>query len=79
MELVDGKLLLTVRGRYGHHTVVLDILSADVMVLTSTDPLLARMGHSILNVERQGDKVVGLRMDTLRTHNIHLVREESRA
>ena len=49
------------------------------MVLTSTDPLLARMGRSILNVQRQGDKVVGLRMDTLRTHNVHLIREESRA
>jgi D-aminopeptidase len=79
MERVDGKLVLTVRGRYGHHTVVLDILSADVMVLTSTDPLLARMGRSILNVERHADKVLGLRMDTLRTHNVHLIREESRA
>jgi hypothetical protein len=37
------------------------------------------MGKSILNVERKAGRVVGLRMDTLRTRNIHLARQEQRA
>ncbi|CAN5381265.1 hypothetical protein BH10PSE18_BH10PSE18_02570 [soil metagenome] len=79
MTLVDGTLLLTVQGRYGQHVCALKILSADVMVLNSTDPVLAQMGNSILNIEREAGQVTGLRLDTLRTRNIHLVRQESRA
>ncbi|XAH21367.1 serine hydrolase domain-containing protein [Xylophilus sp. GW821-FHT01B05] len=79
MELVDGNLLLTVQGRYGHQAAALKILSDDVMVLTSTDPVLAQLGRSILNVERNAGQVVGLRLDTLRTRRIHLVRQEASA
>jgi hypothetical protein len=79
MALVDGTLQLTVQGRHGQHLCLLTPLSADVMVLTSANPVLARMGKSILNVERKAGRVVGLRLDTLRTRNIHLARQESRA
>lgn len=79
MALVDGTLLLTVQGRHGQHVCALAPLSADVMTLTSTDPVLARMGKSVLNVERKAGRVVGLRLDTLRTRNIHLARQEPRA
>ncbi|MDM0007922.1 serine hydrolase domain-containing protein [Variovorax sp. J22G73] len=79
MALVDGTLLLTVQGRHGQHVCALTPLSADVMTLTSNDPVLARMGKSVLNVERKAGRVVGLRLDTLRTRNIHLARQESRA
>lgn len=79
MALVDGTLLLTVHGRHGQHVCALAPLSADVMTLTSTDPVLSQMGKSILNVERKAGRVVGLRLDTLRTRNIHLARQEPRA
>ncbi|QNK69248.1 serine hydrolase domain-containing protein [Variovorax sp. PAMC26660] len=79
MALVDGTLQLTVQGRHGQHLCLLTPLSADVMVLTSANPVLARMGKSILNVERKAGRVVGLRLDTLRARNIHLARQESRA
>ncbi len=54
-------------------------LSADLMTLVSTDPVLSQMGKSVLNVERKEGRVVGLRLSTLRTRNIHLVRQEPRA
>jgi hypothetical protein len=54
-------------------------LSADVMTLVSTDPVLGQMGRSILNVEREAGRVVGLRLDTSRSRNIHLARQESLA
>ena len=79
MALVDGKLLLTVQGRHGQHVCALTPLSADVMVLASADPVLAQLGKSILNVERKAGRVVGLRLDTMRTRNIHLARQEPRA
>ncbi|MFH0130524.1 serine hydrolase domain-containing protein [Variovorax sp. VaC1] len=79
MALVDGRLLLTVQGRHGQHACALTPVSADVMTLTSTDPVLSQMGNSLLNVERKAGRVVGLRLDTLRTRNIHLVRQEPRA
>lgn len=79
MTLVDGTLLFTVQGRHGQHACALTPLSADVMTLVSTDPVLSQMGKSILNVERKAGRVVGLRMDTLRTRNIHFARQEQRA
>lgn len=79
MALVDGKLLLTVQGRHGQHVCALTPLSADVMVLASADPVLAQLGKSILNVERKAGRVVGLRLDTMRSRNIHLGRQEPRA
>jgi CubicO group peptidase (beta-lactamase class C family) len=77
--LVDGTLRLTVQGRHGQHACTATPLSADVMVLASTDPVLAQLGRSILNVERKAGRVVGLRLDTMRSRNIHLARREPRA
>lgn len=79
MALVGGRLLLTVHGRHGQHACVLTPLSADVMTLVSTDPVLSQMGKSVLNVERKEGRVVGLRLSTLRTRNIQLARQEQRA
>nr|WP_255519258.1 serine hydrolase domain-containing protein [Xylophilus sp. ASV27] len=79
LTLANGALLLTVHGRHGQHACVLKPLSPDVMTLTSTDPVLSQMGKSILNVERKAGRVTGLRLSTLRTRNIHLVRQEPRA
>ncbi len=79
MALTDGTLLLTVHGRHGQHACTLAPMSADVMTLTSTDPVLGQMGHSTLTVEREQGRVTGLRLHTLRTRNIHLVRQESHA
>ncbi|MFM9924721.1 serine hydrolase domain-containing protein [Variovorax sp. H27-G14] len=79
MALVDGALLLTVQGRHGQHVCALTPISADVMTLTSTDPVLSQMGQSTLTVERKQGRVTGLRLHTLRTRNIHLARQESHA
>ncbi|MGJ7612093.1 MULTISPECIES: serine hydrolase domain-containing protein [unclassified Variovorax] len=79
VALADGTLLLTVQGRHGQHVCALTALSADLMTLASTDPVLAQMGASVLNVEREAGRVVGLRLSTLRTRNIYLARQEPRA
>ena len=79
MVLVDGRLQLTVQGRHGQHACVLTPLSADVATLASVDPVLAQLGKSVLTVERQGGRVVGLRFATTRSRNIHLARQEPRA
>ena len=79
VALADGTLLLTVQGRHGQLVCALTALSADLMTLASTDPVLAQMGASVLNVEREAGRVVGLRLSTLRTRNIYLARQEPRA
>lgn len=79
MVLVDGRLQLTVQGRHGQHVCVLTPLSADVATLASVDPVLAQLGKSVLTVERQGGRVVGLRFATTRSRNIHFARQEPRA
>jgi CubicO group peptidase (beta-lactamase class C family) len=77
VALTCGQLLLTVLGRYGHQVGVLQPWSEDVFVLTSTDALLAKLGSSVVNVERHAGKVTGLRLATLRTRAIHLIRQET--
>ncbi|MBB1602026.1 hypothetical protein A9977_18475 [Variovorax sp. UMC13] len=79
MALVDGTLMFMVQGRHGMHACAVTPLSADVMTLVSTDPVLGQMGRSILNVEREAGRVVGLRLDTSRSRNIHFARQESLA
>lgn len=79
VALADGALLLTVQGRHGQHVCALTALSADLMTLVSTDPVLGQMGASTLNVEREAGRVVGLRLSTLRTRNIYFARQEPRA
>jgi hypothetical protein len=79
VALAGGRLLLTVHGSHGQHVCALTPLSADVMTLVSTDPVLGQMGKSVLTVARKEGRVTGLRLSTLRTRNIQLARQEPRA
>lgn len=72
------ELLLRILGEGGRHALRLTPLSTEVLAWTSTDPLLAPV-RGVLNVERAEGRVVGLRLDTVRTRHLRLMRAESAA
>ncbi|WP_435471895.1 serine hydrolase domain-containing protein [Variovorax sp. GB1P17] len=80
IERTNDALQMTVQGRHGRQVGRLQALSHEVMTFTPCDPLLAALGgSSVLNIERSAGRVVGLRLDSLRTRHIHFARQETHA
>lgn len=75
----NEQLVMRVQGRYGFVESVLTLVSEDVALLTSTDPVLAKLGKIVLSFDREAGRVVGLRMNTARSRNLRFVRQESNA
>jgi D-aminopeptidase len=72
----DGnRLLLRIAGEHGPNLLELTPYSADVFGWKFTGDL-APLGGT-LHVERSGDRVTGLRLNTLRTRHMHLQRIEA--
>ncbi|HTD07049.1 serine hydrolase domain-containing protein [Undibacterium sp.] len=77
ITLQGERLALSVQGKHGSNLLYLQALSDDVMAVTSADSLLSALGGGgILNIERRAGRVVGLRLDSLRTRHLHLLRAE---
>lgn len=72
----DGALLtLTVQGRHGQLRFRLQPVSDAVLLIVPTDPLLAALANSnVVNLERAGGRVVGLRIDSIRTRHMRFTR-----
>lgn len=77
----DGtNLKLTVQGRHGQLRFRLQPVSDAVLQIFPTDPLLATLANSnVLNLDRQGERVIGLRIDSTRTRHMRFTREEQSA
>lgn len=76
LDLEGEALHLRILGSAGRHTLRLEALSSEVLAWCSADPLLSAVVRGVLNVERAGGRVVGLRLDSVRTRHLRLVREE---
>lgn len=76
MDLEGGALYLRILGSGGRHTLRLEALSSEVLTWCSADPLLSAVVRGVLNVERAGGHVVGLRLDSVRTRHLRFAREE---
>ena len=75
IALQGGSLTLTIQGKHGSNFLYLHALSDDVMAVASSDQLSTSLGAGgILNIERRAGRVVGLRLDSLRTRHLHLLR-----
>lgn len=72
--LQGERLLLRMQGQDGRVDLVLKPLSSEVLHCVGADPMLAQYGGGTVNVDRQGEHVIGLRMDNLRTRHIRLFR-----
>jgi D-aminopeptidase len=74
---LDGDMLsLTIQGSHGQLVSRLQPVSNDVLLIIPTDPLLAALANSnVLNLDRQGGQVVGLRIDSVRSRHIRFTRE----
>lgn len=77
IALQGDRLALTMQGKHGSNLLYLQALSDDVMSMASPDPLMSALGAGgILNVERRAGLVVGLRLDSIRIRQLHLIRAE---
>jgi D-aminopeptidase len=74
IALNGERLVLHIQGQHGQVDMHLKPLSADVMSCVAADPMLAAYGGGLVNVDRRGSDVIGLRMDNLRTRHIRLFR-----
>jgi D-aminopeptidase len=74
VALNGERLVLHIQGQHGQVDMHLKPLSADVMSCVAADPMLAAYGGGLVNVDRRGSDVIGLRMDNLRTRHIRLFR-----
>lgn len=72
VEFSGDKLLLKVYGKLGTGEMEIEPFSADVFGCKSTDPLLPLRG--VLSVQRNGDSVVGFRVDSARTRHMAFAR-----
>ncbi|WP_349742843.1 serine hydrolase domain-containing protein [Roseateles cavernae] len=73
---IEGAMLtLTVQGRHGQLRFRLQPVSEDVLFIVPTDPLLAALANSnVVNLDRAGARVVGLRIDSVRTRHMRFTR-----
>ncbi len=76
IDLEGEALHLRILGSGGRHSLRLEALSPEVLAWSSADPQLSAVVRGILNVERAGGRVVGLRLDSVRTRHLRLLREE---
>ena len=68
VEFSGDKLMLKVFGKIGTGEMQIEPFSADVFGCKSTDPMLPLRGT--LNVQRDGKRVVGFRIDSTRTRKM---------
>jgi CubicO group peptidase (beta-lactamase class C family) len=79
-EGADMQVVVRLHGPHGRSAYRLEPLSSDVMLALPTDGLFAGMGGaSIVNIDREGDRVVGLRLDAPRLSRLRFIREEALA
>ncbi|QPF73467.1 beta-lactamase family protein [Roseateles sp. DAIF2] len=73
---MEGAMLtLTVQGRHGQLRFRLQPVSDEVLLIVPTDPLLAALANSnVVNLDRAGGRVVGLRIDSVRTRHMRFTR-----
>lgn len=80
LAFAGDELTLRLRGEHGRSVYRLQPLSATVLLAMPLDALHAAIGGGgILNLEREGDRVVGLRLDTPRLRRLRFVREDAPA
>ena len=72
-----AQLVMRLQGEHGRCAYRLLPLSSSVLLATPLDALFAAIGGGgIINVERKGDQVTGLRLDAPRLRRLRFVREE---
>jgi hypothetical protein len=75
---IDGdrtSITLALQGPRGHNSYRLKPLSADVLLAEALDPMLAAIGgNGVVNVDREGARVTGLRLDTTRLRQLRITR-----
>lgn len=80
LEGDEGPLVMRLQGEHGHSAYRLQPLSADVLLATPHDALFAGIGGGgIFNVEREGGRVTGLRLDAQRLRRLRFTRKERAA
>ena len=76
----SAQILVRLHGPHGYGVYRLEPLSSDVMMAMPTDGLFSGMGGaSVVNIDRDGDRVVGLRLDAPRLSHLRFIREEQSA
>ena len=75
----DGaQLVMRLQGAHGRAAYRLQPLSAGVLLATPLDALSAAMGGGgVVNIERDGDRVIGLRLDAPRLRRLRFTRESA--
>ncbi len=75
----DGaQLVMRLQGAHGRAAYRLQPLSADVLLAAPLDALFAALGGGgVVNVEREGDRVIGLRLDAPRLRRLRFTREST--
>jgi len=72
----QARLVVRLQGAYGRSAYRLQPLSADVLLATPLDALLVAVGGAaVVNVDREGGRVVGLRLDAPRLRRLRFTRE----
>ena len=71
----QARLVVRLQGAYGRSAYRLQPLSADVLLAMPLDPLLVAIGGgAIVNVDREGGRVAGLRLDAPRLRRLRFTR-----
>ena len=71
-----AQLVVRLQGAHGRSAYRLQPLSTDVLLATPLDTLLAAIGGGgIVNVDRDGERVIGLRLDATRLRHLRFNRE----
>ena len=72
----EARLVIRLQGAYGRSAYRLQPLSDDVLQAIPLDALMAAIGGGgIVNVDREGGRVVGLRLDAPRLRRLRFTRE----
>ncbi|HKX94455.1 MAG TPA: serine hydrolase domain-containing protein [Methylibium sp.] len=73
-------LVVRLQGTHGRSAYRLQPLSSEVLLAMPADALFAGIGGAgVINIEREADRVTGLRLDASRLRRLHFIREEQSA